>query len=582
MSKPIRLPSNVRLDHLNDKLNAEVEAGLKYRRRRENAFNENYSLYRDKVRTNRLTQRQAMNVPLMKETIKTIGAKTNGEIYARFENRDGDLDKEIKVNALFNEAAKHDLLKLKTRVDKKNCYLYGRGHMGLEIDLDYNYLVKFNVEDTYDMIVDPGVSPYDIETARYVVRDNVFKPLHEVIRNPRFDREAREKVRTDYQGTRNYGNDSNYSRKQERLREMGYIDIEKLGNLDKMVHLQYCHTYVYDNSKKEYVKYYIVRADSKHILRAAPQIEVLGVEFYPFETWAEDLESTDYWSDSIADIIRIPNKAINTWISQYLENRTLRGFGMNMYDSTIEGFKPQKWQPRPWGWYGVPGKPKDVYQSVEVPDLGGTLKDIQFLVGMAERASATGAIEKGAVEDVKRTLGEIEIAVNNALERTNDIAPLYNAAYERLVRKWYAMVEANMGDKKLTLYKKRPDDGALVGLEIGIEDIRSANGYETTIIDKAQSVVETADEISKLRAARQSFPENNAMLKAEQRRLIQLLDLSPQEAEEIEQEEIERAEQSLNEVTQGLNQAPEAIAAAQQPQVPAVQDTNAQSPVLQV
>lgn len=550
MAKAIRLPSNLKPTHLNDKISAEIEAGLKYRRRRESEWNENYTLYRNKVKINRLTQRQPMNIPLMKETIQTIGAKTNSALFMDFENRDGELDKEIVLSQLFRTATGKDLINLKTRVDKKNCFLNGRGHMGLEVDPNFEYIVRFTVEDAYDIIIDPQVSPYDIETARFIVRDNVFKPLHEVLRNSRFDREGREAVRRDYQGTRNQQNDSNYARKQERLKEMGYEELEKIGGLDKMVLLQYCNTYVYDESKKEYVKYYVVRADGKHILRAAPHKDVYGVDFYLLETWASDLEGTDYWSDSIADIVRVPNKTINTWISQYMENRTLHGFGMNFYDATIEGFHPQKFDPKPFGWYPLPGKPQDVYQRVDIPELKGTLEDIQFIVNIAERASATGAIEKGAVQDVKRTLGEIEIAVSNALERTNDLAPLYNAAYERLVQKWYQLLLANMGDSKINLYKKAPD-GTLVGKQIGREDIESDNGYEITSVDKAQRVLEKTDEIQKLRVARQAFPNNGAMRKAEQRRLMQLLDLTPQEAEEIEQEELDNAEKELEAIQTG-------------------------------
>lgn len=547
--QPIRLPTNINASGLNDKINAEVDAGLKYRKRREPDMNDNYSLYRNKVQVNRLTQRQPMNIPLMKETIQTIGAKTNSPLYIDFENRDGELDKEIVTNTLFREAAKKDSLAIKCRVDKKNTYLYGRGHIGLEVDPNFNYIVRFTVKDPYDVIIDPGVSPYDIETARYYVDDNIFKPLHEVLRNERFDKEAREAVRRDYQGKKGHQlvsqNQTNLSRKQERMRAMGLTDLQTVQGLDAMVHLQYCHTYVWDNGAKEYIKYYVVRADSKHILRAAPAKDVFGVNFYLMETWASDLESTDYWSDAIADIVRVPNKAINSWISQYMENRTLRNFGMNFYDSTIEGFHPQKFDPRPFGWYPLPGKPKDVYQRVDIPELQGTLEDIQFLIGIAERASATGAIEKGAVEDVKRTLGEIEIAVSNAMERTNDLAPLYNASYERLATKWYDLLLANMGDKEITLYKKAPD-GTLNGKTITRKDIESENGYEVTAVDKAQRVVEKTDEIVRIRAAREAFnPNNGAMKKAEQKRLMQLLDLSPQEADEIEQEEADLAEQAL-------------------------------------
>ena len=48
------------------------EAGFNYRRRREENWRQNYELYRDHVTINRLTQRQSVNLPLMKTTLRTL------------------------------------------------------------------------------------------------------------------------------------------------------------------------------------------------------------------------------------------------------------------------------------------------------------------------------------------------------------------------------------------------------------------------------------------------------------------------------------------------------------------------------
>ena len=88
------------------------------------------------------------------------------------------------------------------------------------------------------------------------------------------------------------------------------------------------------------------------------------------------------------------------------------------------------------------------------------------------------------------------------------------------------------------------------------KDLETENGFEITSVDKAQRVVEKTDEIVRIRAAQQSFPNNRAFRKAEQRRLMQLLDLTPQEAEEIEAEEIENAERALEAIEAGTPAAP--------------------------
>ena len=564
--KAIILPDGISVADVNEKLTAENKLGSKYRKRREEDMNENYTLYRNKVKINRLTQRQPMNIPLMKETIKTLVSKTNAPIHINFKNRDGDLDKEIYVNALWNDTAEKDLLNIKARVDKKSCYLYGRTHFALEIDPNFSNIVRFNPRDAFDLNIDPETSPWDIDTARYYSENNIFKTLNEVTTNNRFDKDARILLSEDYQGSVGKNSDA-YQKKMERILAMGYYQNQgQWGQqkADSMVALQYNHTYLWDKTKKEYIRYYVVRGDEKHILRAKPYSTVFGVDFWLLEGWAEDLEASDYWSDSIADIVRIPNKALNTWISQYLENRTLHAFGMNAYDSTKD-FTPKQFSPKPWAWIPMPGKPKDIYQRMDIPELKGTLEDIQFLVNIAERASATGSLEKGAVEDVKRTLGEVEIAVSNALERTNDIAPLYNSAYQRLAKKWYNLMVANMvGKREVTLYKENPD-GQIKGKTISAKDIQSENGYEVQSTDKAQKDLENIDQITKLRAGRELFPNNAAMRKAERKRFMRIIDLTPQEADEIEQEELQNAEQELLQIAQPQPLLPQAPVSNPQP-----------------
>ena len=60
------------LSDLMEKLLREKDIARKFQERKHADWNETYELSRGKVRTNRLTQRQAINIPLMKETEKTI------------------------------------------------------------------------------------------------------------------------------------------------------------------------------------------------------------------------------------------------------------------------------------------------------------------------------------------------------------------------------------------------------------------------------------------------------------------------------------------------------------------------------
>src|ERR1035437_1997635 len=95
---------------------------FKFRERRHQEWTDNYELYRNKVIINRLTQRQAVNIPLMKETLKTILANTNEFPAIEYEELANDKDKEI----LFNEVWKDYVIQDKL---EQNLFEIGRAHV---------------------------------------------------------------------------------------------------------------------------------------------------------------------------------------------------------------------------------------------------------------------------------------------------------------------------------------------------------------------------------------------------------------------------------------------------------------------
>ena len=62
----------VQITPLMQKLRVDKQSAFLYRRRRQPDWTDNYTLGRDKVQINRLTQRQSVNVPLIKSTVKTL------------------------------------------------------------------------------------------------------------------------------------------------------------------------------------------------------------------------------------------------------------------------------------------------------------------------------------------------------------------------------------------------------------------------------------------------------------------------------------------------------------------------------
>ncbi len=540
----INIPSNITKENLIVKLKEEKRVSVEYQERRHEQWNENYLLYRDTVELNRLTQRQAVNVPLIKETVKAVMSKIGEEPEVLLVDKGGDEDKELVVNAMWDTAYDDNLLCLIDKVDKKQVILYGRSHVKHNWQ---NGAWTMELKDIFDVVVDPKTKPIDIQSARHIEELHIYKPLEEIlVDTDRYDADALAQLkgrRVEAEGeatggaartkTQVYKEDADA--RNERLVGLGAQDLLlDFDGYDQIIELNQHYTMIWDKEKKKYVRYVCLMADRDILLRAEPLKEALGIDEWPFDTWADDLEATDYWSDGIVDSIRTINQVINIWVSQLVENRTLRNFGMNFYDSTAsENFTPQGYDPQPGAWYPLPGKPSDVYQRVDIGDIGSVIDDIKFMVSLAEKASATGAIDKGVVEAGQRTLGEVQIAVSNALERTTSMSAYYKVSWKRLVQRWYNLLDANSNpNTTIKLYKKN-NDGKIKGGEFTKKDWASPEGYQISILSYQEQLTSKTEELQRLQAVRQMFPSNPPLNKAIQKRSLGIVDLQPEEKKEI-------------------------------------------------
>ena len=79
-------------------LKLNKESGYNFRKRRQDDWLENYTLSRDKITINRLTQRQSVNLPLMKTVIKTILKDVDDLPVIYFENLDNDKQAQMFKN----------------------------------------------------------------------------------------------------------------------------------------------------------------------------------------------------------------------------------------------------------------------------------------------------------------------------------------------------------------------------------------------------------------------------------------------------------------------------------------------------
>ena len=539
------------------KLQTEKTQAMEAQRRRHDEWNENYLLYRLKSNLNRLTMRQEACLPLMKGSIKTVHAQIAVKPDVYFLDKAGDQDREITINEKWNEDFKTCQMELLDKADKKQELLYGRTWEKLNW---VNGKFEFEIKDIFTMLPDPAMKPHDIESAKFIIETGIFRCLEDILEDPKYSQEGKNELGGIFYQNANGENSitttgqaiigNNQEQLQninDRLESVGATNINKTkAGSNTIVSIDQHLTEIWNWETKKWVRYVCTMAEGRVLLMAKPLIDILGVEFWPFETWVDDLEPVDIYPDGVADILRTPNQMINVWYGQYMENRTLVNFGMNFYDSTAgDGWEPVAMDPRPGGWYPLPGKPSEVYQRVDIEDLGAQNQSaISFLTQIAEKETASSDIEKGVIDNAKQTLGEVQIAVAKSREKTSSMTPYFNNNWERIADKWYLITIANMGDKKETLYKKAPNE-KLVPKEISVKDIKSPKGYKIIVQNNNQRLVDVENGLNKLFAIKNQFPNNVPLNKAIQKRALKIVELSPEEEQEIMDFETSSAKAAL-------------------------------------
>lgn len=542
------------LNDLMVKLQAEKKAGRELQERKHIDWNENYELYRNKVKTNRLTQRQAVNIPLMKETVKTLLSKIDEAPEIDWKELSGDEQKELIYQEIWNDNSKKNKLELIDVLDKKNVLLYGLSTKKLNINKDG---VVTSVLDVYDVSFDPLMNCGDIESARFIIQQNIFKSVREILADDRYSSKGKEEIKiyaNSEPGILSSGkNKEEWEKKMERLRSMGvdHDEFPLFAGGDRIVNLTEHYTKIWNKSKKKFEKRVIVYADDTIELLNETLENLIGVDFWPFVVWSEDPETNDIYPDSVSDLIRTPNKVLNVWFSQLIENRTLKNFQMHWFLPT-QGYTAQTYTPGP----GVmlPAPPGEdinkVIKPVEISGLDDTFAAINALTQIVERGTGATAIEKGQAEKGTQTLGEVQILVGKATERTVGMAKFYRMAWYELAWKWDKLMQANA--PKLLKLAKSGRDGKMYPKKVFTADWKSQAGYEPIVRSSSEQEAENIKGIQKFQFILSAFPNNPALRKIAQKRMLEMVDLTPEELREVE--EAEKQAEKMMQMQQQMGQ----------------------------
>lgn len=551
-------PENLELQMLvNNK-----ETGFNYRERREEDWRENYELYRDKVTINRLTQRQSVNLPLMKTTLRSLLKDIDDMPVIQFENLDNDKQAEVFQNEYWKWTLEQNNAEIQDIVDKKQNFFYGRSFDSWQVE---DGKVVFDVEDSEDMLVDRFMNPYDLDSSRFLIHTHIFKPLSSLKTNPDYDQDAVAQLEEFFKSQlgiiKAKDNENSLQQKNKKLSDMGVTDMDDplLGEtyVELTIH------YVFREGEKVDGKvvpdqiFVYVEAEDQTILMKKTQEEIIGStkdhywrNHYRYNTWGDDIDKQDFWTDGIADIVRVPNKVLNSWFSQLVENRTLRNFGMHYYDASLksDGFIPSTFNPVPWGWYPVPGKPQDVLQKVDIPDLSESLDEMNYVTQMTEKATGATATQQGAVSDQSRTLGEVELAQNEAKARTQGMSKFYTHAWKQRATKFLKLIEA-AADRldAVKIYKEGKNTSNIFEREITPKDWMTKAGYRVKVWSQDEKKANDTDKLKKLQTLRLEMFDNPKVIEIYQRKLAEYADLTPDETVAIMQfEEQKRQAMAAN------------------------------------
>ena len=536
-------------------LRVNKQSAYNYRERRHDDWDENYTLYRDKVIIDRLIQRQTVNIPLMKQTIRTLLKDVDDMPVLYFESIDNDDQAELFKNEYWKYTEVENRMELQDIVDKRQVFLFGRSFDQWQI---VDGKIKQTIQDPMDIYVDRYTDPVNLNSARFLIHTHIFVPLSVIEKNNDYDQEAVSRLKMWYKTSQGLiKGDQNVQMlvdKNKKMRDMGIDDIDDpvLGEAYFELTMHFLmHREIGDKNEQYYL---YVEAEEQEILMKKPLEEVIGTTkthywqtHLPYVTWADDLERQDFWSDSIADIVRPANKVLNAWFSQLVENRTLRNFGMHYYDATVENFTPSSFAPLPWGWYPVPGKPQDVLQKVDIPDLSESLDEMQFVINVMERATGATATQQGAPTERQITLGEVQLALGEAKERIKGMSKFYTPAWKQRGEIFINLLEAG-ADKldAVKIYKHGSNTDDIYSREITPKDWRTKSGYLCKVWSQEERDTQNTNNIQKINYAKSVLPENQKLNEISQRKALEFAGLTPDEINTIMEEEQKRKEAMMS------------------------------------
>lgn len=513
----------------------DKESSKTFKERRLQQWNENYYLYRDKVLTNRLTQRQTVNIPIIREAIDTWISKIDETPDLTFESRGreaSDEDQELLVNEMWQYFSDSEKLAQKDNLDKKIVGLQGRSFKFLYWK---DNQVKLDIIDPYDIDIDPRVSPFDIDTASFVNHKHIYIPLRNVLANKSYDTAAKYQLKAYLDTKRGIlaasNTDEEDQMRKERLETLGVSNFDEYRASDVMVEITRSYKMMWSDKDKRFVRHLIVIAMDAVVLYCKPLEEAIGITRLPIPSWSSDPDINDYWNDGKADNVRTVNKVVNMYFSQDLENRAYRNFGMYFFNTKGGQFKPNAFEARPFGMYGVDGNPDEMIKQMNIQPLADTQNAIEYLKNMIQSSIAQTPTERGVQEKSGTTLGEVQLSLQQSQNRNQVVAKQYQQCWKDVGMIWYDLLNANARGV-FKLYKKG-GDGKTYSKDIYPTDWQNPKGYDVKIEIKADKEANNDLEFKKLQYVKTSYINNPIAQQITKKKELEILGWTAEEIQQV-------------------------------------------------
>lgn len=368
----------------------EKNIGTRFRQQRAAQWMSNEEIYMGQVAKTNLT-RANYNLPHLFDTVHSVSAQLGAGATVSFDTTN-DKDEnapEIMKNLWDDDASEYNL-EGETDVSKVEAGIYGRAIYRM-IPRDNG--AHFVCVDTLSFYISP--SSKRTKDAHFCGQEFINKTIEQLeleADEMDYDKESisllKNSARVNPVGQNNTQEES-FRKLRMAVLGLNTAEFDKEATIDVTDHYTYW----------KGTKIQMSVANDTYILRVV-DLDDLGLEEFPFYSWATHPRGITFWTTSPADIARDPNLIMSTSLNQQIDNSTYKNFA-SMFVRGSTGLKQNSIQPRPFGLTPVNIPPEvkiqDSVMMLTPPDIVEANAVIQSIKQFSDSASGVGtpSIPKG-------------------------------------------------------------------------------------------------------------------------------------------------------------------------------------------